>query len=152
MLAPPLLVVLDTNIWLDLLVFRDPGVDWLTAALLDGHVDAVIDAFGVAEFERVLGYRLGRFALAPEQRLQKMDACRALACEFSAIAEAPGAVLPRCRDRHDQPFLELAHACGARYLITKDRDLLMLARRLGPQAGFAIITPKDARQVLASGS
>ena len=133
-------------------MFRDPGVAWLTAALLDGQVQAVIDAFGLAEFERVLGYRLGRFALAPEQRVQTMSTCRGLASEFSAITNASGAVLPRCRDRHDQPFLELAHACRARYLITKDRDLLMLARRLVPQAGFAIITPKNARQVLASSS
>ena len=130
-------------------MFRDLGVTWLTAALLGGRVQAVIDAFGLAEFERVLGYQLGRFALPPEQRLQTMDACRAVATEFSGFTAAAGALLPRCRDRHDQPFLELAQACGARYLITKDRDLLMLARRLGPQAGFAIITPKNARQVLA---
>lgn len=129
-------------------MFRDPGVAWLVAALVAGQVEAVIDRFGMAEFERVLGYRLGRFALAPDQRLQTMDSLCALVTEFGGIAEAASAKLPRCRDRHDQPFLELAQACSARYLISKDRDLLMLARRLGPPAGFAIITPKDARRLL----
>ena len=130
-------------------MFRDPGVAWMTAALVAGQLHAVIDAFGLAEFERVLGYRLGRFALRPDERLQTATACRALAHEFPAITGPAGAPLPRCRDRDDQPFLELAQACRARCLITKDRDLLMLARRLGPMAGFAITTPGAARQLLA---
>ena len=35
--------------------------------------------------------------------------------------------LPRCRDPHDQVFLELAAAGGAAVLVTGDRDLLDLS-------------------------
>ena len=148
--AHPATLVLDTNIWLDLLVFRDAGVLWLGTALRVGRLQATIDAFGLAELARVLGYRLGRFAIAPAERAAILDACRSLACEFDAVPGATMPPLPRCRDRHDQPFLELAQACGARCLITKDHDLLMLTCRVRGVAAFVIATPADARQLLAS--
>lgn len=147
--APPAMLVLDTNIWLDLLVFGDPGVAWLGTALQAGRLRAVVDAFGLAELTRVLGYPLGRFAIAPDERRAILDDCRCLAFEFTATPGTGIPPLPRCRDRHDQPFLELAQACGARCLITKDRDLLMLTRRLRGVAAFLIATPADAHQLLA---
>lgn len=146
--APPAVLVLDTNVWLDLLVFRDPGVAWLGAALQAGRLRAMIDVFGLVELTRVLGYPLGRFAIAPDERAGILDACRCLAFEFTAVAGTGMPPLPRCRDRHDQPFLELAQACGACCLITKDRDLLMLARRLRAIAAFVIVTPADAHRLL----
>lgn len=145
---PPSLV-LDTNIWLDLLVFRDPGVAWLDTALRARRLRAKIDAFGLGELTRVLGYPLGRFAIAPAAHAGILDACLALAREFTAVPRMTMPLLPRCRDRHDQPFLELAQACGAHCLITKDRDLLMLARRLRGLAAFVIATPAEARRLLA---
>ena len=142
-------VVLDTNIWLDLLVFDDAGTAWLGAALHAGRLRAAIDAFGLDELTRVLGYPLGRFAIARERRPAILDACRTLAFEFTPAPADGMAPLPRCRDRHDQPFLELAQACDARCLITKDRDLLMLARRLRGVAAFVIAAPAAARSLLA---
>ncbi len=147
--AAPAILVLDTNIWLDLLVFHDPRVAWLGTALEAGRLRAMIDAFGLAELTRVLAYPLGRFAIAPGERAGILDACRCLAFEFTAVPGTSMPPLPRCRDRHDQPFLELARACGARCLITKDRDLLMLARRLRAIAAFVIVTPADAHRLLA---
>lgn len=146
--APAAILVLDTNVWLDLLVFRDAGVAWLCTSLRSGELRAVIDAFGLAELTRVLGYPLGRFAIAPAGHAGILDACRSLACEFTAVPGVAMPPLPRCRDRHDQPFLELAQACGAHCLITKDRDLLMLTRRLRGLAGFVVATPADARRLL----
>lgn len=146
--APAAILVLDTNVWLDLLVFRDPGVAWLCTSLRSGEFRAMVDVFGLTELKRVLGYPLGRFAIAPAGHAGILDACRSLACEFTAVPGAAMPPLPRCRDRHDQPFLELAQACGAHSLITKDRDLLMLTRRLRGLAGFVIATPADARRLL----
>ena len=54
-------VVLDTNAWLDWLVFDDPGVAALRAAVEAGRAEAWIDAACEAELERVLAYPLGRF-------------------------------------------------------------------------------------------
>jgi len=145
---PPSLV-LDTNVWLDLLVFRDPGVAWLHTALRARRMQAMIDAFGLTELTRVLDYPLGRFAIAPAARAGILDACLTLAREFTTVPRMNMPPLPRCRDRHDQPFLELAQACGAHCLVTKDRDLLMLARRLRGLATFVIATPAEARRLLA---
>ncbi len=50
---------------------------------------------------------------------------------------------PRCRDRDDQIFLELAHAGGAITLYSRDRELLKLSRRTQRVAGFAVVRPED---------
>ena len=143
-------VVLDTNVWLDLLVFADHGVRTIAGALEDGRLRARIDEFGTSELARVLSYRLGRHQLDCAAQATIIASCTAMACGFTRDpAAAPSAqALPQCRDPHDQPFLELTRDCGARWLITKDRDLLMLARNHARLRGFAILTPQAATALL----
>jgi predicted nucleic acid-binding protein len=50
--------------------------------------------------------------------------------------------LPKCKDRDDQKFLELAHASGAHWLVSKDRAVLKLARRVARDFAFRIAEPK----------
>jgi predicted nucleic acid-binding protein len=57
----------------------------------------------------------------------------------SPVPEAERAQLPACRDPDDQKFLEAALAARAEFLVTKDRGLLDLARRV---ARFRILTPE----------
>ena len=60
-------LVLDTNVWLDWLVFDDPSVAAIKAAVAENRAEVFIDAACEAEFERALGYDLGRkFTLAAE--------------------------------------------------------------------------------------
>jgi putative PIN family toxin of toxin-antitoxin system len=142
--------VIDTNIWLDLLVFRDPGVAQLAAALEQGRLRAHVDAFGLSELTRVLAYPLGRFHLAEAEQAAVLADCRSMALEFHRDATAmPALAVPLCRDPHDQPFLELARDCKAAWLITKDRDLLMLAAQMALRQGVAILTPRAATALLA---
>ena len=151
----PIRAVLDTNIWLDLLVFRDASVSVLAEAMTDGHLQACMDEFGINELTRVLGYPLGRIRLDEAARAAVVAACRSLAPTSPLPGSEPPAVhapLPQCRDRHDQPFLEFAQACKANWLITKDRDLLMLARRVSRQQPFAILSPQAAVRLLADGA
>jgi len=154
--AAPIRAVLDTNIWLDLLVFRDPGTAALDQALRSGRLRACMDAFGADELDRVLAYPLGRIRLDEAARAEVMAACLDLASvpplPAPAAPDAPACpvALPRCRDPHDQPFLELARACRADWLVTKDRDLLMLAPRLARQASFRILAPGAAARLLAA--
>ena len=54
-------------------------------------------------------------------------------------ADAPP--LPKCRDRDDQKFLELAHASRADWLVSKDRAVLKLAKRTARDFGFRIAQP-----------
>jgi len=47
-------LVLDTNVWLDWLVFREPSLEPLRRAHAEGKVEIAIDAECEAELERVL--------------------------------------------------------------------------------------------------
>lgn len=126
-------LVLDTNVWLDLLVFDDPAV----RALREGAYDIVIDAPCAAELERVLGYPLGKWTLAPARRAASLAACLRMSRRVETGAAAAG--LPDCEDPDDQKFLELAAAAGADALVTKDEALLRLRGRVP----FRVARPAD---------
>ncbi|MFL6571882.1 MAG: putative toxin-antitoxin system toxin component, PIN family [Burkholderiales bacterium] len=126
-------LVLDTQVWLDWLVFDEPALAGLRATISDGRAEVVIDPACRAELERVLAYPLGR----------SVDLAACLEeCDKVAIRIDPGASvgeLPACRDPDDQKFLTLAAATRADCLVTRDRELLRLARRCEPR--FAILPP-----------
>jgi uncharacterized protein len=133
-------LVLDTNVWLDLLHFADPGCARLHAALHSGEAIALVDPACRAEWQRVLGY--------PGLGLAAADVTR-LCAAFDAIAQPLGAALrpppwpglPRCRDRDDQKFLELACAGAADRLLSRDSEVLRLARRTERLGLFRICRP-----------
>ena len=58
--------------------------------------------------------------------------------------------LPVCRDSDDQKFLELARDCEADYLVSKDRQLLILSARRRPLLPFDVVTPRRLNDVLVS--
>ena len=58
--APKMRLVLDTQVWLDWLVFDEPTLAGLRATLAEGRAEVVIDSACLAELERVLAYPLGR--------------------------------------------------------------------------------------------
>lgn len=140
----PARLVLDTNALLDLWLFDDPRCAFLRDGLAAGTLHIVSNAACRDEFRRVLHYR----ALALD------DARRdALAARFDGecrIVEpaARAEKLPRCRDADDQKFLELARDAGARALVTRDAELLKLARRAHRAAGFAVATPEQLAPIL----
>ena len=49
-------VVLDSNVWIDILVFDDPDTRPIRAALESGALEALIDARCLAELTYVLDY------------------------------------------------------------------------------------------------
>ncbi|WP_323121581.1 putative toxin-antitoxin system toxin component, PIN family [Burkholderia alba] len=140
----PRSVVLDSNVWIDILVFDDPATRPIRAALEAGTLVALIDARCLTELERVLDYPQFReraldkaAALATVARLARQVASPAQAAADAAESRP----LPRCKDRDDQKFLELAHAAQAEWLVSKDRALLKLARRTARDFGFRIAQP-----------
>ena len=50
--------------------------------------------------------------------------------------------LPVCSDKADQKFLEIARDAQAEVLITKDKALLKLARRLAREGMFKVMVPE----------
>ncbi len=146
-------LVLDTNVWLDWLVFADAGAAPIKNAVARGAAAVFISPACEAELVRVLGYALSGRALSTEAQATALALCRAIAsdvldCNVShTIAE-----LPRCADSDDQMFLELARDCRADALITKDRDLLALATRKVTALPFRIITPREFARETPSAS
>jgi putative PIN family toxin of toxin-antitoxin system len=135
-------VVLDTNVCLDLFVFRDPRCAALYQALRSGTVEAVTRADCRREWEIVLEYP--HLPLDEEARMRS-------ATEFESLIKCLGAGelaaqntarLPVCRDPDDQKFLELAQDAAAKTLITKDKALLKLASRCARAGLFHIVTPE----------
>ena len=140
----PLRLVLDTNVWLDWLVFDDAGVAPLKSAVAGAHAEIFIDDACAAELAAVLAYPLRKQILAADAQAARMAECRRIARNVIACAGAEfsaGNPLPVCRDADDQKFLELARACRADFLVTKDLLLLELARRKVRRAPFRIVTP-----------
>jgi uncharacterized protein len=133
-------VVLDSNVWIDILVFDDVATRPIHAALANGALDAVIDARCLAELAHVLDYpHLARRAF---DKAAALAAVARLTVMNDGVGEAPNAPpLPKCKDRDDQKFLELAHAARADWLVSKDRALLKLDKRTSRDFGFRIAQP-----------
>lgn len=120
-------VVIDTNLVLDLFVFRDGAVQALHAALRQGSVRWLATAAMRGELERVLGYPRVLPRLAPPGP-SAHDVLAAFDRWATVVAPAAPASV-RCRDPDDQPFIDLAVAHGA-LLLSKDAQVLGTARRV----------------------
>ncbi|HEY5801607.1 MAG TPA: putative toxin-antitoxin system toxin component, PIN family [Burkholderiaceae bacterium] len=132
-------VVIDTNVCLDLFVFRDPRWSALLAALEDGSVQAVTREDCRDEYLHVLHY-----PHLPLDEASRGSAASAFDKLIACLPATPAGLarLPVCTDRDDQKFLELARDAGAATLITKDKALLKLARRTQLAGMFRIIKPE----------
>jgi putative PIN family toxin of toxin-antitoxin system len=134
-------VVLDTNVLVSLYVFTDSRFAPLRAKMESGEWQAITNDACFSEFRRVLGYPL--FALEHERQRSALDAYDASVMHNVESRQA-GAALPRCTDRDDQKFLELARDSTADWLVTADKALLRLARRNRLRGLFRILTPEAA--------
>ena len=135
-------VVLDTNVCLDLFVFREPQAAALRVAIESGAIEAVTRADCRDEWLRVLHYpRLPIDDATRPAVTAAFDALLRLLPEDQASAD-PLLPLPRCADPDDQKFLELAQASGASWLVSKDNELLKLAPRCRRDGLFWIGLPQ----------
>lgn len=140
--AKPLRVVFDTNVLVSLYVFADSRFAALRARIESGEWQAVTNDACYGEFRRVLGYPL--FALTELQQAGALAAYAARVMHHRDPVPAEAAALPRCKDRDDQKFLELARDGKADWLVTADKALLRLARRDRLRGLFRILTPEAA--------
>ena len=154
--AAPLRLVLDTNVWLDWLVFKDAALEPIKHAQTTGRIEICIDDACERELAAVLAYDLGKHTLDVNSREVKLTEYKRIACPHPSPPplrrgggkdELPA--LPKCSDPDDQKFLELARACGADYLVTKDKALLVLARRKTRPPPCRIVTPVEFGRVLS---
>ena len=118
-------VVLDTNILLDVLVFDDSRAHPLRAALIAGGLDAVATEKTLSEFLDVIGRE--QFSLSQERQHEIMSQWRSWArlINDQVLDAAPW----KCKDRDDQVFINLAYTLKPAILISKDKMVLKIAKR-----------------------
>ncbi len=138
------IVVLDTNVVLDWLLFRDAGCtllhDWLTR----GQVRWLASEAMRDELTHVLArgdldeWRPDTDALLAEWERWAVPASAGTPCAL------------RCADPDDQQFIDFALEHGARWLLSRDRAVLQLARA-AHAFGLAILTPRDWARSIGEG-
>ena len=138
-------IVLDTNVVLDLFHWANVDVVPIMAALEAGRIECLADDSTLDELRRVLTYP--QLKLTSEMISERYARYSALVKVVEA-GEAPP--LPRCKDRDDQKFLELAARAQADVLVSKDKALLKLRGRT--RLPFRILTPAAACALLVPGS
>ena len=116
-------VVIDTNLVLSALVFGGGVPGALRLAWQQGRCTPLVSKATAAELIRVLAYP--KFRLGTEEQ-EHLLADYLPYCASVRLPARPPAT-PPCRDPFDVPFLQLALAGKAAYLVTGDRDLLSLA-------------------------
>ncbi len=135
---PPLgTAVLDTNTVLDWLLFDDPVAQGLGEAVGSGALHWIASATMRLECLRVAASpKLAHWTPDPQRIETSWDRWAMIAAEPSR----PGPL--RCTDPDDQVFIDVALAANARWLLTRDRALLKLARRALP-LGVQVLTPAE---------
>jgi predicted nucleic acid-binding protein len=144
--APPA-VVLDTNAVLDWLVFRHPSCALWSSRFADGSVRWLADEAVRAELCHVLDRGVGSSAAPDLPSLWRTWGRWATPVAPQVPAGPAGRM--RCTDADDQKFIDLAFAHGARWLISRDRAVLKLARRARP-LGLQILTPEGWEAALSA--
>ncbi|QTQ33834.1 putative toxin-antitoxin system toxin component, PIN family [Aromatoleum bremense] len=115
--------VLDTNVVLSALVFGGGVPGALRRAWQSGDFLPLVSRVTAAELVRVLTYPKFKLGAAEQEELL---ADYLPFCETVTIPDPPPRT-PACRDAHDLPFLELAIAGDAAWLVTGDADLHAVA-------------------------
>lgn len=121
-MSRPPRVVLDTNLVLSALVFANGRLASLRHAWQGGRCVPLVSKATTAELIRVLAYP--KFKLSDEEQ-HELLADYLPWCVTVRIPNPPPAT-PACREPFDQPFLQLAAAGKADYLVSGDDDLLSL--------------------------
>ena len=121
------MIVLDTNIALDLLLFADPASQPLRQLLASRQKQWVATVPMRDELARVLDYPL----LAARLLKQQQTASQLLALWDAQVQLQPVAAKApyTCKDADDQKFIDLAVAHRAP-LLSKDRAVLSMTKRL----------------------
>ena len=135
----PATVVLDTNVVLDWLVFRDPSCHLLRDKVVRGSVRWLASKAMGDELAHVLSRGVvNRWAPDHETLWGEWERhVRFLPDSTPALPQQL-----RCTDPDDQKFIDFALVHRARWLLSRDRAVLKLRKRAAV-LGLAILTPEE---------
>lgn len=142
-------LVLDTNIVLDWLVFRDARFAEMARAISERRVEIVTHHPAIDELRRVLAYPQCKLEVSGQQeileRYQSATCLHPMPEGFARDNLLLPAGFPRCSDRDDEHFLALTYHARTDGLVTKDKAILSLRRR-ARRFGVAILAPVQLPQ------
>jgi predicted nucleic acid-binding protein len=130
-------VVLDTNVVLDWLVFRNPQCTPLAQAIECGRLRWLVTESMRDELAHVLGRGVVDSWAPDRSALWESWHKLSLNVPQPVIGES---ICLRCTDPDDQKFVDLAMS-SARWLVSRDRAVLKLARR-AQRLGVQVVTPE----------
>lgn len=110
-------IVVDTNQYLSVFVFRGELMKLVFELVIDDKIDLYISPALKDEVSQKLDY----FGVSKQVKNEVMSFI-----EILGILVAPTIKIAECRDSEDNFLLELAETVKADYLITRDKDLLSL--------------------------
>lgn len=131
--------VVDTNVFISALI-GSKNCKFIYEELKADSFDLVVSLYLLLEIERVI--TRGNFELAEGEVVELLDLLKRKGLRVS-IREK----IKICRDPKDNFVLECAIAGSVDYIITGDKDLLVLS----PFCHIPIITPSEFSKVLLSG-
>ena len=121
------MIVIDTNVLLDIWIYSDTATVTLRQKLLQGQLQWLTTAAMREELLRVLDYE--HIARRREKDgISSIDVMQAFDRHSSCVPDAPRSSYV-CKDADDQKFIDLAVANKA-ILLSKDRQVLKLKKRL----------------------
>lgn len=131
--------VLDTSTVLSALLFPHGKLTWIRNAWQTGLITPLVCSPTAKELMRVLTYP--RFKLDAEE----IELLLSDYLPYTTIIKisAANSTLPRCRDKNDQIFLDLALTGKAKFLVSSDKDLLCLKGK----TPFEIVTAKEFKDI-----
>jgi predicted nucleic acid-binding protein len=115
-------LVLDTNVILDLLVFKDPSAEPLRLMLDAKTVDAVRSEASVLELIDVIQRPIFKLSKQEQDMILQAWESDTRLLENTAIESAPFI----CRDLDDQIFLDMAYSIRPAVLFSKDLRVVEL--------------------------
>jgi len=135
-MSAPLRVVLDTNVVLSALVFGGQAAGALRRGWQQGVFTPLASTATVQELMRVLAYPKFRLSAGDQQELL----ADYLPYTAAVRIPVPAPSVPDCRDPFDLPFLHLAVAGRARWLVSGDRDLVVLSDAFSAAGVCRVVT------------
>ena len=115
-------VVLDTNILVSGILFKDGNEAEILSSAANGEIDVIISLDILEEFVEVISRP--KFQLTSEE----VSAANQFIVSFVKLTIPGRRVRTRIRDPEDLMLLECVRQAKAHYLVTGDKDLLALRR------------------------
>jgi putative PIN family toxin of toxin-antitoxin system len=118
-------VIFDTNVLLDIFVFNDFRAIHIKASLVDRQLKALATPKTIEEFADVISRPLFLLGQSTQEKILSEWRNLATIIQDETLSSAPW----QCQDPDDQVFLNLAYTSKPCLLLSKDNELLKLAKK-----------------------